>query len=189
MKPRFNELTLHAYLDGELTTTEVQELEAALKNDVELAAQLEDLRSLFTKLEAMPEVEYKGDASVQVLAQLHQKDSLPRFVRLALLGQAAFAGLVLTLAWPFLQLFTNIVTPTLSYESIENTVQDLSYQFSIYWGDFLASFENLVPQNTDIFAYIPDLALSNTLLLGLAAAATLVWFLGNGVVFTRLLQR
>ncbi|KAA3647874.1 MAG: hypothetical protein DWQ07_02490 [Chloroflexi bacterium] len=189
MKQAIDELTLHSYFDDELTAEERHEVEAALASDPALAAQFESLQKLFTKLETAPEVEYQGDVSAQVVANLHPRQSLPTFIRLALVGQAVFAVLVLALAWPFLKLFNSIFTPTLSYELVENTVQDTSLQLSLFWNDFMASLTNLVPQNTDVFAYVPDLALPNTLLLGLAVAATLVWFLGNGVVFTRLIQR
>ena len=189
MNHTIDTLTLHAYLDGELNAEEYQRVETALAADPALAAQLGELRRLFSILDAVPEVEYRGDVGDLVLSRLHHKENLPGFIRVALIGQVASAALVLALAWPFLRLFTNAVRPANIFEPIEEMVRSTALEFEAYGSEIFTSISSLISQNTDLWASIPQVALSNNLLFGLAIAATAVWFLGNGVVFTRMIQR
>ncbi|MFO0816777.1 MAG: zf-HC2 domain-containing protein [Pirellulales bacterium] len=77
MKREFSEELVSAYLDGELTADEQSLVEAALRNDAELRAWIEDNRRAREQLQRLPRVTLDQDFASRVLRAAERQMLLP----------------------------------------------------------------------------------------------------------------
>lgn len=102
---------LNEYLDGRLTARESGELETHLAGCPSCAARLDRLQTVFSSLEALPELELSRDLSREVLAALRPQPQIARSLKWGTLAQLVTAGVILLVFWPQIGAWWQRFTP------------------------------------------------------------------------------
>jgi hypothetical protein len=163
---------LNEYLDNE--TGERAQIESHLSSCDECAARLTSLKTLFTEIESLPELELTRSFAARFTPALSLTPKLPPFLTLTATLQAALALITLIVAAPFV---TNLL-PAVEMPSFAKILILLQTQW-ITWLETLSTLQfPSVPQIT-----MPELSsLVYTLTL---AGVSLLWLVGNGLLLRK----
>lgn len=167
---------LNEYLDNALAPPARAAADAHLANCDDCMAELESLRSLFAKIESLPEATLERDLSTAVLARLGgNRVSVPRAVRWALVAQALAVVIVLGLAWPLFDLAA-LKLPVVSL-NLPSTAQLIGL-----WSAWMRNLSQTsllpsIPSWPSLHLDPPALLLTLTLV-----SACLLWLVGNGLL-------
>lgn len=173
---------LHAFLDKELNQEDAERLKHHLDLCPACRENFEQLKSLFSQLEELPEIPLEGSYTTEILHQVKQQQKLFQGLTWTAVLQAAAAGIIL-----------GLVLPILPYQEWNFTFQSFLSQFqtnaaanfsrmisewSLGWDAFSqsipAALENLLSADFIL------LDLSEPLLLVIAAAG--LGLLANGIL-------
>lgn len=171
-----DELTLHAYLDGELEADARVRLEAHLARCAACGARLAELETLFATIEALPDVPLERDLAPAVVAALEgeRAAAAPR-LRWLLAFQVAAALALLFLAWPALGAWAAAVWPG----------GDALRHLAARGAEALVAAGALGEFSGAVARALPVPALSPAAWGVLLAGAALLWLVGNGLLLRR----
>lgn len=171
---------LNEFLDGALPPETRHATESHLAACTDCAARLTALRTLFTEIESLPEVDLSRSLAVSVTRALNRRAALPRWLRLTAMLEAAGAVAGLALAAPVLGEFVASLTPALRLPSWT----ELLLQLQVQWMTLLLSVPEFTPPA------IPTLTLdvSSLALTVTALGAFLFWVIGNGLLLKRMMK-
>jgi predicted anti-sigma-YlaC factor YlaD len=164
--------TLNEYLDKALAPADHSEAESHLAACPACDARLVELRSLFVKLESLPERSPALDLVPRVLSHLSES-ALPRPVRWLTVAQALAAIIAMVVAWPLVaSVFPIEIIPPLP--SVNELLASLVLWFTTVGAFQFPTFSFDIP----LFSIgIP----SATLILAMLGMSFL-WLLSNGLL-------
>jgi hypothetical protein len=179
------ESQLHEYLDGALSTASRAELESHLADCPACTRKLAELRSLFTSLEHLPEVQLQTDLVGSVLAKIEPAPGAA--LRWVLALEAAAALLLLAAFWPFVRLLAHRPLPQYFDFSALVRVATTTFlhqftQFSGWWSALWDSFSRLLFNTYNPLSYRLGIELPNAYVLLLIVAASFLWLVGNSLL-------
>jgi hypothetical protein len=175
---------LNEYLDGalapEMHAAAVRHLAAC----ADCARRLAALQALFAEIESLPEVSLSRDlreappwSAVPVTPMVNGHATLPRWIRLTAVLEAALAVVALAFAAPILSDFITSLTPFYQMPSLA----ELLLGFQIQWADLVQSVPEFIPPTLPAFSLdISGMALTLTVI-----GAFVLWIIGNGLLLKR----
>jgi len=182
--------TLNEYLDGALDGPARASVDSHLAGCAECAAQLESLRTLFAKLDALPEEPLARDLSANVVARLPQPAealaALPK-LRWVVAAQALATIVLLAIATPFVTAalpvgdLVTVSQPAVQFitellTGLAAQAQSLANALTVWSEQGLAGMRALTAPLAKTSAWLLSASL---------AAAFVLWVLGNGLLLRR----
>jgi Putative zinc-finger len=189
------DLTLFSYLDGELDGRVIAETRAHLADCAACQTRLTTLQTMFSEVEALPDLPLTRDLAGAVVAQIKLQQrpvTAPRLSPVAgwALGLQALLALVgLGMAVPLVAEFIQVPSALFNWQAVLGQSQSLfTTNFSINWTSMLAGLKTFVESN-QVSIQLPTVSLA--IMLPLLIAVTGLWLVGNGVLLrqTGRLQR
>lgn len=168
------ELTLHAFLDGELEGAAEERVEAHLAVCASCQERLAAWQRLFGVVEQLPDVTPGRDLASRIVAEAGRQKA-PGWLRPLLVGEAALASLLLIWLWPFVQPLLTMTTA-----AIQSWVQRLPEPGLNSWvgpAELLGWLQQID---------LPTLPIAlPTFAWPLVVAVFALWMLGNGLLLKR----
>ena len=164
---------LNEYLDDE--TNDRAEIEQHLAACVACSARLAALRSLFTEIESLPDVELPPEFAMRFTQSQGVPTKLPRSVTLTIAAQAVLTVVAILLAAPLVMEFIVSYTPDFSIPSFMEMFMQIQSQWTV-WLDTLSTLP--IPAIPEI----PALNVSSLFVLSAIAGVSLLWLVGNGLL-------
>ena len=166
---------LQAYIDGELPSDEMSQLEAHLQSCSACESEVAELRELFATIESVPSEPMRIDLAPKVLDSIRPK--LPSLaIGEFLLAAALTAAMVIWFGGTELQ------------GRVGGALQRLAIEIEGFSATALSAINEfavqvpVTPRFDQIGDSLGSAFLSPTLLWSVAAAALVLWLLGNGLV-------
>ena len=172
-----NDERLQAYLDGELEPQAKVALEADLARDPGLAAQLDQLRALYARLDSLEDEPLTRDLRPGVLAALAKSTNERAWPAWLLPAEGALALALLALAARSLRSLPLIGLDVGS--SLSSRYTNLLFVIQLFLDDSTRALSGLGPPDFSGLLPGPVLDLPAASLLGLAAGLILLGLLGN----------
>lgn len=172
---------LNEYLDGRLSLAGMAEATQHLANCAACQAHLAALQTLFTTLDALPDLPLATDLSGAVLAGLPRR--APAWLRPLLLGQLLLALLLLLWLWPNTQ--SQLATWTATGQQGWRALM-ASFPAGGPWAQMAAGWQTVQTSLANFWTQTrPVLALPAGQWLLLTGLALVVWLLGNSLLLAQ----
>lgn len=167
-----DQILLHAFLDGELTPEEGESLKHHLGLCPACREDLEELKSLFSKLEALPEIPLEVSYQSEILQRVKRQQKLFQGLTWTAALQAAAAGIILSLVLPILPYQEWGIRLQEIFNQLQSTAAANFSKLMIEWSLNWAAVRESIPTAVEraLSADYIQLNLSEPLLLVIAAA-------------------
>ena len=164
-----SDVQLNEYLDNE--SAERTQIETHLSSCDECAARFTALKTLFTEIASLPELELTHSIAARLAPTPSLQPQLPTWLTLTATLQAALALLTVIMAAPFItELLPAVQTPSFADVLIQIQSQWLT------WLDLLSTFQlPTLPQ-------LPVIEISNLMITLTLAGISMLWLIGNGLL-------
>ena len=164
-----SDVQLNEYLDNESAAR--AQIETHLSSCDECAARFTALKTLFTEIASLPELELTHSIAARLAPTPSLQPQLPTWLTLTATLQAALALITVIAAAPFI----SRLLPAIQMPSLTDLFLQLQSQWTI-WLDALSTFQlPTLPQ-------IPTLEISSLVLALTLAGVSMLWLVGNGLL-------
>ncbi|MCH7662803.1 MAG: zf-HC2 domain-containing protein [Chloroflexi bacterium] len=175
------EIRYHEYLDDDLNQAARLDFEKHVAECQACRQQMVELRHLFEVIESIPDTSFQIDLSSSILDEINKPSRLSQNWKLATAIQFGLAAILIVVAWPLLSSYYSLYEIPSINTDIAPFITDLFYQISVYSADLFDSINTL---------FVSINISSSQLLMGdvnafvwpLAVSATLLLFIGNGML-------
>jgi hypothetical protein len=180
----FSDDVLNEFLDGNLDSDEIVNFEAHLRACTNCTARLEDLRTVFSSLDTLPDIFLERDFSVYVVSAIQPDVIISKRLKWGLAAQVILALIMLSLVLPRL-----LQTWQPALQRIQQPLNEQIQDILLSWtADFSAQFivwqiclSNLVSEWQP-----PSLPVtSQTMVWPIIIIASLVFVVGNGLILRK----
>lgn len=181
-----DDVVLNEYLDSALTPERRADVETHLARCATCAAQLAEMRALFSVIESLPNAPLERDLTRQVLAALQpQPAPWPPIVRWVFAVQAVLAIVFVVVA--ALALFSTLTPPNAFIRPALDSFTEVTGSWATQWRAAWAAIQIAVASIIDsTLAFLP-VSFEWTWFAGLVAVL-LLWLAGNGVILSRIIS-
>ncbi|MBT3188260.1 MAG: zf-HC2 domain-containing protein [Anaerolineae bacterium] len=169
-----NEIELNEYLDQMLDKATQKKVEAHLADCEKCRAQVNDLKTLFSTLDELPEIPLTRNLTPNILVRLPKPIRIPvLWKEPAFLIQSVLTIILLALGIPILSTKLATLLPAASYITLRKMlIPFFAWDFSILF---------TMPELTFSMPTLPTVPVSSDVnaLLMLALSASILWGIGN----------
>lgn len=174
----------HEYLDGEMSKLDRKKFELHLKECGQCQQELDKTQALFTAIESIPEIEILHDYSPSLVSRLKPTSLFSKQGNWLVAFQFLAATIFLIIAIPTLMESYPLPDESLIDPNLFEVISTIPEQIDEYIEMVFDGIDTMLLHLDSLNTQDP-VEFTTTLIWPMLAAATLLWFVGNGILLRK----